>query len=86
MIIVVAVVPKVYPGNDKFTAIRAQLRLIGIPVCIIPDEYHHLLQLMERAMNKGSYIRAVMHNSECFVHHSEDNKSYLIKQWRQTND
>jgi hypothetical protein len=80
--ITVVIVPKAYPGMDKFTAIRTQLRLLGVPPHQVPVSYPELLQMMENARNYPSYSQAIMNNIECYVVDDVFSRSYLIRQRR----
>jgi hypothetical protein len=80
--ITVVIVPKVFPGMDKFTAIRTQLRFLGVPPHRVPVSYPELLQMMERAGNYTSSPRAIMNNIDCYVVDDVFSRSYLIRQMR----
>ena len=80
--ITVVIVPKAYPGMDKFTAIRTQLRFLGVPPHQVPVSYPELLQMMENARNYTSSYRAIMNNIECYVVDDVFSRSYLIRQRR----
>jgi len=76
----VVIVPKVFPGADKFTAIRAQLRLLGVPPHQVPVSYPELLQMTENAFrNYTSSPRAIMNNIDCYVVDDVFSRSYLIR-------
>jgi|LakMenE01Jun11ns_1017448.scaffolds.fasta_scaffold9814063_2 hypothetical protein len=80
--ITVVIVPKAYPGMDKFTAIRTQLRLLGVPPHQVPVSYTELLQMMENARNYTSSPRSIMNNIECYVVDDVFSRSYLIRKMR----
>jgi len=79
--ITVVIVPKVFPGADKFTAIRTQLRFLGVPPHQVPVSYPELLQMMENARS-FSYFRLLMNNIECYVVDDVFSRSYLIRKMR----
>jgi hypothetical protein len=96
-VVTVVIVPKAFPGADKFTAIRAQLRFLGVPPHQVPVSYPELLQMMENARNYPSYSQAmmmenarnypsysqaIMNNIECYVVDDVFSRSYLIRQRR----
>ena len=88
--VTVVIVPKAYPGMDKFTAIRTQLRLLGVPPHQVPVSYTELLQMMENARS-FSYFRLLMNNFGCYVVDDVFSRSYLIRTFdigkkEQTND
>jgi hypothetical protein len=81
-VVTVVIVPKAFPGMDKFTAIRTQLRFLGVPPNRVPVSYPELLQMMERAGNYTSSPRAIMNNIDCYVVDDVFSRSYLIRQRR----
>jgi hypothetical protein len=81
-VVTVVIVPKAFPGADKFAAIRAQLRFLGVPPHQVPVSYPELLQMMENARNYPSYSQAIMNNIECYVVDDVFSRSYLIRQRR----
>jgi hypothetical protein len=80
--ITVVIVPKVFPGADKFTAIRTQLRFLGVPPHQVPVSYPELLQMMENARNYTSSYRAIMNNIECYVVDDVFSRNYFIRKMR----
>jgi len=80
--VTVVIVPKAFPGADKFTAIRAQLRLLGVPPHQVPVSYTELLQLMENYRNYTSSYRVIMNNIGCYVVYDVFSLSYLIRRMR----
>lgn len=81
--ITAVIVPKAFPGADKFTAIRAQLRFLGVPTHQVPVSYTELLQMMERAFaNYASSPRSIMNNIDCYVVDDVFSRSYLIRKMR----
>jgi hypothetical protein len=81
-VVTVVIVPKAFPGPDKFTAIRAQLRFLGVPPNRVPVSYPELLQMMENARNYPSSSQAIMNNIGCYVVDDVFSRSYLIRQMR----
>jgi len=80
--VTVVIVPKVFPGADKFTAIRAQLRFLGVPPHQVPVSYPELLQMMENERNYTSSYRVIMNNTGCYVVYDVFSLSYLIRRMR----
>lgn len=80
--VTVVIVPKAFPGADKFTAIRAQLRFLGVPPHQVPVSYTELLQMMENERNYTSSYRVIMNNTGCYVVDDVFSRSYLIRQRR----
>jgi hypothetical protein len=80
--VTVVIVPKVFPGADKFTAIRAQLRFLGVPPHQVPVSYTELLQMMENARDYTSSYRVIMNNIDCYVVDDVFSRSYLIRKMR----
>jgi len=79
----VVIVPKAFPGMDKFTAIRTQLRFLGVPPHQVPVSYTELLQMMERAIaTYASSYRAIMNNIECYVVDDVFSRNYFIRKMR----
>ena len=80
--VTVVIVPKAFPGADKFTAIRAQLRFLGVPPHQVPVSYPELLQMMENERNYTSSYRVIMNNTGCYVVYDVFSLSYLIRRMR----
>ncbi len=78
--VTVVIVPKAFPGADKFTAIRAQLRLLGVPPHQVPVSYPELLQMMGNASTYPT--PTIMKNIECYVVDDVFSRSYLIRKMR----
>lgn len=60
---VVVVIPRTYPGDEKFTAIRVQLRILGIPAEYVQhatSTYAGFLQRLGNAHIPGTYLHEVL--------------------------
>jgi len=76
---IVVVIPKSYPGPEKFAAIRVQLRILGMPAWQVPEKYQHLLDFVVNSFTYNSVCRTQLDHINCYALRILDNKFYHIK-------
>lgn len=89
---IVVIIPIEDPGADRYTAIKVQLRMLGVPVEAIPVRHNNMTTLLMWMVNRPQFfdqrsapLRAFtrwMIDNRLYVIHDVFSQSYLIRKMR----
>ena len=75
---IVVIIPIKDPGADRYTAIKVQLRMLGVPVEAIPARHNGMTTLLMWMVSKPHYFDQRSASPKTFARWMVDNRVYVI--------